>query len=107
MGEERDPYFAFADATRRDILDQLREEGPATAGAIAARFPEITREAVSRHLRILREAGLLTSTQRGREQWYALDSARLQQLYAAFFGRFVELAESSLSALKERVERSP
>ena len=50
-------FGAIADATRRDILDALRRQD-LPAGELAARFP-VSRPAISRHLRILRQAGLV------------------------------------------------
>ncbi len=61
---------ALADPIRREILVMLRE-APRTAGAIADAFP-VSRPAVSRHLRVLREAGLVQDTANGREREYAL-----------------------------------
>jgi DNA-binding transcriptional ArsR family regulator len=101
---DRDPYFAFADSTRRAILRLLWDEGSRPAGDIATSFPEITREAVSRHLRILRETGLIRSEARGRELWYSIDRARLAELHAAFFARFAPAFDASLAALKHRAE---
>ncbi|MCB1220779.1 MAG: winged helix-turn-helix transcriptional regulator [Planctomycetales bacterium] len=62
-------YRALADGTRREILDCLLEHGPLRATDLAAHFPEISRPAVSRHVRILREAGLLEERTKGRERW--------------------------------------
>ena len=50
-----------------------------TAGEIAGRF-DISRPAVSRHLRVLRESGLVIDEVRGRERWYQLDTAPLAPL---------------------------
>ncbi len=69
---------AIADPVRREILLMLRDE-PLSAGQIAARF-EISRPAVSRHLRVLREAGLVTDTADGRRRVYALVTAPLTEL---------------------------
>jgi DNA-binding transcriptional ArsR family regulator len=71
---------AISDAVRREILVLLRR-GPMSAGAIAARFP-ISRPAVSRHLRVLREAGLVVDTPDGRERVYRIDVAPLAQVDA-------------------------
>lgn len=62
---------ALADPIRREILEMLHQ-APRTAGAIAEAFP-VSRPAVSRHLRVLREAGLVRDTANGREREYALD----------------------------------
>ena len=71
---------AIADPVRRQILELLRG-GAMTAGGIAARF-DISRPAVSRHLRVLRESGLLVDEARGRERFYRLDVAPLAPLVA-------------------------
>ena len=61
---------ALADPIRREILVMLHE-APRTAGAIAETFT-VSRPAVSRHLRVLREAGLVRDTVSGREREYVL-----------------------------------
>jgi len=71
---------ALADPLRREILLMLHE-APRTAGAIAEAFP-VSRPAVSRHLRVLREAGLVRDTVGGREREYALALDALAPLEA-------------------------
>lgn len=71
---------ALADPTRRAIVRMLRD-GTATAGAIAAAFP-VSRPAVSRHLRVLRAAGLVRDRVRGREREYRIELAPLAPLEA-------------------------
>ena len=71
---------ALADPIRREILVMLRE-APRTAGAIADAFT-VSRPAVSRHLRVLREAGLVRDTVNGREREYTLDLDALAPLEA-------------------------
>ena len=75
-----DVAFAIADPVRRDILMLLRD-GVMTAGAIAAGF-DISRPAISRHLRVLRESGLVVDEARGRQRFYRLDTAPLNPLVA-------------------------
>lgn len=70
-----DVVGAIADPVRREILTMLKQ-GPRPAGAIADSF-EISRPAVSRHLRVLREHGLVHDQIRGRERVYRLDVAPL------------------------------
>lgn len=74
---------ALADPIRREILRMLRG-GPVAAGGIAAAF-SVTRPAISRHLRVLREAGLVRDEVVGRERRYALELAALAEL-EAFLG---------------------
>jgi DNA-binding transcriptional ArsR family regulator len=71
---------ALADPIRREILRMLRDR-TATAGAIAGAFP-VSRPAVSRHLRVLREAGLVCDVQCGREREYRLEVGALAELEA-------------------------
>lgn len=71
---------ALADATRREILRMLRG-GPLPAGAIAGAF-DVTRPAISRHLRVLREAGLVIDVPQGRERRYQLELGALAGLEA-------------------------
>jgi DNA-binding transcriptional ArsR family regulator len=72
--------LALADPIRREILAMLRVR-PETAGAIASAF-SVSRPAVSRHLRVLREAGLVEDEARGREREYRLQLAPLGELEA-------------------------
>ena len=69
---------ALADPIRRELL-ALLAQGELAAGELAGRFP-VSRPAVSRHLRVLREAGLVSSRVEGRRRLYALDPRPLREL---------------------------
>lgn len=71
---------ALSDPTRRDILRLLRD-APRSAGVIAAAF-SVSRPAVSRHLRVLREAGLVVDRAQGRERVYRLELGPLAAVEA-------------------------
>lgn len=71
---------ALADPIRRDILRMLRLRNH-TAGELDGAF-DVSRPAVSRHLRVLREAGLVRDTARGRNREYQLVVAALDELEA-------------------------
>jgi DNA-binding transcriptional ArsR family regulator len=96
-----DVFRAIADPTRRAILDRLRG-GRVAVNALAAEF-EQSRPAISKHLRVLREARLVHETRVGRERLYELDPAPLQRVsgwiegYRAFW-------VTSLGNLKRRLE---
>jgi DNA-binding transcriptional ArsR family regulator len=96
-----DVFHAISDPTRRAILDHLRH-GAANAGTLASSFP-ISRPAISRHLRILREANLVTNTQIGRERIYEVDSKPLLSV-AEWVEEYRTFWQSSLSTLKKRLE---
>lgn len=94
---------AIADPVRRDILAMLRER-PRAAGEIAESF-EISRPAVSRHLRVLRESGLVVDEARGRERIYTLEPRPLADLDAWLEG-FRRFWSSRLDALETEVYRT-
>ncbi len=96
---------ALADPIRREILVMLRE-APRTAGAIAETFT-VSRPAVSRHLRVLREAGLVRDTVSGRERQYALALDALAPL-EAFLARLhgPSVWSRRLDALETEVHRA-
>jgi DNA-binding transcriptional ArsR family regulator len=70
-------FVALADPTRRLLFQQLCEEGSGTATSFAARLP-ITRQAVTKHLTTLAEAGLVTVHEEGRERRYVPQPESLQ-----------------------------
>lgn len=81
-GEPADAVFAaLADGTRRRILRSVAERGPLTATALAAELP-ITRQAVARHLGLLREAGLVEADRSGRETRFTARPEPLRDLAA-------------------------
>ncbi len=72
---------AIADPRRREIL-RLVWDTELPAGAIAARFSEITRPAISQHLRVLREAGLVSERRAGTRRLYRARPEKLAELRA-------------------------
>lgn len=97
---------AIADPVRRRILEMLRDDGRLSAGQIAERFA-ISRPAVSRHLRVLRESGLVRDELVGRQRFYLLDAARLAPL-ARWLAGFDRPSgwEHRLDALETEVYRT-
>ena len=73
-----DALAALADPTRRELVELLAA-GELAAGELADRFP-VSRPAVSRHLRVLREAGLVRARVDGKRRLYALDPRPLREL---------------------------
>ena len=70
-------FVALADPTRQLLFEQLCEEGSGTATSFAARLP-MTRQAVTKHLETLAEAGLVTAHEEGRERRYVPQPEPLQ-----------------------------
>lgn len=79
---------ALGDPTRREILDRLRL-GPRSVGAIAATMP-ISRPAVSQHLKILKESGLVAETRAGTRHYFALAPEGLGELRAYLDGLWAD-----------------
>ena len=100
-----DVFAAVADPVRRRIV-VLLGDGPRTAGALAAAFPDISRPAVSRHLRVLREAGLVTAELVGRERHYRADLARLDEIDRWLSTVRGRTWEQRLDALETEVHRT-
>jgi len=99
----RSPFEAISDPTRRAILDSLADQGPTRAGDLAQRFPEISRPAVSKHLRVLRSASLVRQENRGREIWYSIEPLPLQEVYN-WMKQYEEFWADKLAALKRAAE---
>lgn len=94
-------FRAIADPTRRVLLDRLRA-GPANAGALAADF-RTSRPAISKHLRVLREARLVIDTQVGRERVYTVNPIPLQSV-AGWLEGYRAFWQTSLDQLKRNLE---
>ena len=101
-----DAVRAVAEPRRREIL-RLVWDAELSAGEIAERF-DVTFGAVSQHLKVLRESGLVTLRQDGKKRFYRADrealgplAAYLQSMWAAKLDTLAEL-----SAAAERAERS-
>ena len=90
---------AVADPTRRAILRLVRDDERA-AGEIASHFPSISRPAVSQHLRVLKDAGLVRDRADGRRRLYAVDERGIDEM-RRWLDRFWDRA---LAAYKEAVE---
>src|SRR5438874_8702776 len=76
-----DVFSAISDPTRRAVLDILAG-GRRNAGDLAARFPRLTQPAVSRHLKVLRDAGLVKVEVAAQQRIYELDPEGMMELYA-------------------------
>ena len=74
-----DVFAAVADTTRRGILERLRTEGALSISALSDGLP-MTRQAVTKHLKILGEAGLIDKSVRGRERLHTLAGDPLREV---------------------------
>jgi DNA-binding transcriptional ArsR family regulator len=92
---------ALSDPTRRELVEALGR-GPTRAGDLADRFP-ISRPAVSKHLRVLREAGLVEAEEQGRERVYYLVPRGLDEV-KRYMDRAARMWDDALEAFKRYAE---
>lgn len=98
----RDVFQAIADPTRREII-QLLSKQSLNVNAVADNF-DISRPAISRHVRILTECGLLVIRRQGRERYCQADLRKLKQV-ADWTERYKEFWTKKLDALEEYLEK--
>jgi DNA-binding transcriptional ArsR family regulator len=97
---------ALADPTRRRLVELLAQ-GDRSAGELAAEF-ETSRPGVSRHLRILREHGLVSARGDGRRRVYSLDPQPLEELdewlsrYRSFWAHRLDALETEIHRRRRR-----
>lgn len=100
----QDALHALADATRREILERLRR-GPLAVGAVAERLT-VSRPAVSQHLRVLKDAGLVSERRQGTRRLYGLSADGLVEL-RRYLDRFWGDVLQAFKAEAERPEGRP
>jgi DNA-binding transcriptional ArsR family regulator len=91
-------FEAVAQPNRRKIL-RLLSSGEQSAGSVASRF-ELTQPAISQHLRVLREAGLVTERREGTRRLYSMRPEGLSDLH----GFLAEVLPSRLELLRQAAE---
>lgn len=97
-----DVFAAISDPTRRRLLDLLGG-GPRPVNELARPFA-MTRPAVSQHLRILRDAGLVSARRSGREHYYRLRARRLREVYD-WVSHYERFWRRKLKSLGEYLDR--
>jgi len=90
---------ALADPTRRSVFETLRH-GPQTVGRLASRMP-VSRPAVSQHLKVLKEAGLVTDRAEGTRRLYQIDPKGLAAV-RRWLDQFWDVALASFQSELER-----
>src|ERR1700681_3298078 len=98
-------FKALADTTRRSLLDELFKLDGQTLSALEQRLP-MTRFGVMKHLKVLEEAGLVTTKKRGREKLHFLNSVPIRLVHDRWVSKYAEPWAAGLSDLKQRMESS-
>lgn len=96
-------FKALADPTRRGLLDRLFERDGQTLGELEEGL-SMTRFGVMKHLKVLEEAGLLTTRRRGREKLHFLNPVPIRLVYERWVSKYAEPWASALSELKTEIE---
>ncbi len=96
-------FKALADPTRRGLLDRLFERDGQTLGELEEDL-SMTRFGVMKHLKVLEEAGLLTTRKRGREKLHFLNPVPIRLVYERWVSKYAEPWASALSELKTEIE---
>jgi DNA-binding transcriptional ArsR family regulator len=96
-------FRALADPTRRHLLDRLFERDGRTLTELEREL-EMTRFGVMKHLKVLEEAGLVTSRKSGREKLHFLNPVPIRLIHDRWIDKFTERHVSALADLKQRLE---
>jgi len=111
METRRDVFHAIADPTRRDIIG-LIAKNPMTPNNVSDSF-DLSRQAISRHIKILTECGLLTLKIQGREHYYSIQPKKLAVVYdwieqyrKLWEGRF-DAIENLLNEMQSKKGKQP
>jgi DNA-binding transcriptional ArsR family regulator len=98
---DADVFRAIADPTRRAILGRLRE-GPAPVNTLAAAFAQ-SRPSISKHLKILHSAGVVSEQRAGRQRIFRIEPEALRQV-DTWIGDYRGLWQNNLNRLKHYLE---
>ncbi len=96
-------FKALADSTRRQLLDQLFERDGQSLSALEEGLP-MSRFGVMKHLKVLEEAGLVTTRRRGREKLHYLNPVPIRLIHDRWVSKYAEPWVSALSELKNELE---
>jgi uncharacterized protein YndB with AHSA1/START domain/DNA-binding transcriptional ArsR family regulator len=99
-------FRALADPTRRGLLDELYRVDGQTLSELGDRVPAMTRFGVMKHLRVLEDAGLLTTRRRGREKLHFLNPVPIRLVHDRWVSKYSEPWAATLAGLKTQLEEA-
>lgn len=102
MKTRRDVYQAIADPTRRAIINMIAAE-PHNVNSIAEKF-DVTRQAISLHVKILKDCGLIIIRQQGRDRFCEAQLDKLSEV-SAFVDQYRQHWENKLDSLETYLEK--
>ena len=98
-------FKALADRSRRKLLDQLHQSNGRTLGELCAHL-DMTRQAVTKHLRLLEKANLVAVVWRGREKLHYLNPVPLHEISERWIGKYERHRLRALGDLKKGLEQT-
>jgi DNA-binding transcriptional ArsR family regulator len=98
-------FKALADVSRRSLLDALFEKNGQTQGELCEKL-SMTRQAATKHLVILEEANLVTTKWVGREKFYFLNPAPIQETFGRWIHKYERQKIQALDHLKIELEKT-
>ena len=96
-------FKALADPTRRSLLDELFVRDGQTLTELDARLP-MTRFGVMKHLKVLEQAGLVTTRRSGREKFHHLNPVPIRLIYDRWVSKYAEPLAITISSIKRELE---
>lgn len=99
-------FGVLADPTRRRILDLLVEHEVRSVSQLAAEFPDLVASGISKHLMVLRAAGLVSATREGRNQLYRIDADGFARALGPWVAKYEAYWAGSLESLRTLAESS-
>jgi DNA-binding transcriptional ArsR family regulator len=99
-------FRMLADPTRRHILDVLVNRGERTVSELADVFPQLVTSGISKHLMVLRAAGLVHSTRQGRRQLYRAKAEAITTVLAPWLAKYEQYWGGALERLRDLAEDS-
>jgi DNA-binding transcriptional ArsR family regulator len=97
-------FKALADPSRRQLLDRLFARNGQTLYELCADY-DMTRQAVSKHLRILEEANLIATRKRGRDKLHFLNPVPIHQIADRWINKYERMPLRALADLKRSLEK--
>ncbi len=103
MTDEDKVFKALADASRRQLLDRLREQGGLTLAELCEQH-DMSRQAVTKHLVLLEAANLVVTIKRGREKLHYINPVPINEIYMRWVSKFDQQKLQALHNLKHALE---
>ncbi|MEJ2288897.1 MAG: metalloregulator ArsR/SmtB family transcription factor [Deinococcales bacterium] len=101
-----DLFRVLADGTRRRMLDLLAEHGSLTVSQLAEHFPDLVASGISKHLMVLRAAGLVSASRQGRRRLYRIEPEVLASALLPWLAKYAPYWAGALERLRRLAEEA-